>query len=106
MLAHSLPLNTTNQEDETSRRLRDFIVDSILQSYLRPLFSKATGKVTSSGRPSAYDDPTALLDSRLNQETPAWKKEGPHVVTVFRWAVAFSDVRCTVLLLHAYRVQV
>jgi hypothetical protein len=85
-------LSRALRSDEGQEKTTSFIIDTILQSYLRPLFSKATTKLTPAGRPSAYQDTTPLPDTRLNQETPAWKTEGPRSVAVFRWAVANSNV--------------
>jgi hypothetical protein len=78
--------------DDAQRSREKFIVESILQGYLRPLFSRTTSKVTSSGRPSAYqEDAAARMETRLNVEEPAWKKEGPHALAIFQWAVTASD---------------
>lgn len=86
-------LENGQQQQQTVAR---FIVDTVLQSYLRPLFSKASSKLTPSGRPAAYqEDPTLRRDTRLNQEIPPWKAEGPRAVTVFRWAVTNADVTPT-----------
>lgn len=85
-------LSRALRPDEGQEKTTSLIVDTILQSYLRPLFSKTTAKLTPAGRPSAYPDTTPLPDTRLGQETPAWKAEGPRAVAVFRWAVAHSDV--------------
>lgn len=85
-------LSRALHSEEGQEKTTSFIIDTILQSYLRPLFSKATTKLTPAGRPSAYQDTTSLPDTRLNQETPTWKTECPRAVAVFRWAVANSDV--------------
>lgn len=91
-------LSRAFRSDDGQQRKTAFIVDIILQSYLRPLFSKSSAKLTPAGRPAAYQDPTPLPDTRLNQETPAWKKEGLRAVAVFRWAAENADVGHTTIL--------
>lgn len=71
-------------------RTRDFIVGSILQDYLRPLFSKSTSKVTESGRPSQFRNQEHVQRDGL--EPPSWKKQGPKAIAVLRWAVKTSEV--------------
>ncbi|CAH0025548.1 unnamed protein product [Clonostachys rhizophaga] len=62
-----------------------FITRSILQDYLRPIFSKATTRVTSSGRPTQFPDPDPS-PHRQGVEPPAWKKHGFRIIPIFRWA--------------------
>lgn len=71
-------------------RTGDFIVYSILQRYLRPIFSKSASKLTASGRPSQFPDQGRKPGDGL--EPPSWKKQGLQVISVFRWAVESSSV--------------
>ncbi|KAI9163740.1 Nucleotidyltransferase lcsQ [Paramyrothecium foliicola] len=72
-------------------KLTQFIVGPLLRDYFRPLFSKSSARVTSSGRPSYYAE--ATHDSPPGIETPSWKNggDGSIVLSRFRWAVMSSD---------------
>lgn len=85
LLASRLLKMSINEENT-----RQFIVESILQEHLRPIFSKSTGKLTASGRPSRFPDQEHK--SRAGLETPSWGKQGLQVISVFRWAVETSSV--------------
>lgn len=84
-IASMILAKSLNQE-----QLTNFIVSSVLQSYLRPIFARSSSKVTESGRPSYFQehDPNA----RRGLEPPSWKKHGLHVVSTFGWAVESSTV--------------
>lgn len=71
-------------------RTENFIVYSILQRYLRSIFSKPTSKLTTSGRPSQFPDQG--YKPRDGLEPPSWKKQGLQVISVFRWAIRTSSV--------------
>jgi hypothetical protein len=70
-------------------RLTEFIVKTVLQGYLRPLFSKSTTKVTDSGRPNQFPDSAS---QRIGLEQAPWKAQQPRVISTFRWAVHSSNV--------------
>lgn len=72
-------------------KVADFIAGPLLQTYLRPIFSKSSARVTAAGRPSHFLEPTDR--SRPQLEPPSWKRSGLHVVSDFKWAVQASDVR-------------
>ena len=67
-----------------------FIVDRLLQSHLRNIFSKSSVRVTASGRPSHFQDSVEQPDRKF--DPPAWKQAGPGVLTCFQWVVNASDV--------------
>lgn len=69
--------------------------ESILKSYLRPLFSKSRPKtVTASGRKAAFpeeDDPhRGLMDE--TKDVKPWKFADHRAVTVFQWVVSTATV--------------
>ena len=68
----------------------EYIVQWLLPKHLRPIFDKATSKVTQSGRPSHFPE-TAPRDFKALDQ-PAWKRNGLQVITVARWAVDNSSV--------------
>lgn len=75
-------------------KLQAFILDEVLQGFLRPLFSKSRpATVTASGRkaefvqPSRYDN----FDADAEANKP-WKYQQRYAVTVFSWAVDHTDV--------------
>lgn len=72
-------------------RIDSFIVESILQNHLRPLFSNTTNKVTQAGRPAQCSPPDQrVLPQGLRQ--PEWKTHGSLIISMFRWAVVMSTV--------------
>lgn len=93
-LASSLLITSLDTDEERE----DFIVGSVLQGYLRPIFSKggANTSVTAEGRPAAFREP-AQTAPRPPAEAP-WKEAGPQVVTIFQWAVTSANVR--VICIH------
>lgn len=68
----------------------EFITNTVLQAYLKPLFSKSSTRVTESGMPLHYDIPTDR--NRQLSQVPAWKQMHPWAVTTLRWAVDGSEV--------------
>jgi len=69
---------------------REFIVETILKGYIRPLFSKSrpTG-ITESGRKAAYAADGSAFQG-LESETPEmkpWKYIDLRAITVFGWAL-------------------
>ncbi|CAG9977838.1 unnamed protein product [Clonostachys byssicola] len=83
-------LSPENIASATDADVPTFITRSILQDYLRPIFSKATTRVTSSGRPTQFPDPSPN-SHRQGVEPPAWKKHGFRIIPIFRWAVNAAD---------------
>ena len=73
----------------------DFITNFLLQSIIRPLFSKSKPiAVTSSGRKSM---PTSAPPKKFdaggnNRSTKPWKYEAPYTITVLEWTVLNSSV--------------
>ncbi|KAK3182059.1 hypothetical protein K4F52_006624 [Lecanicillium sp. MT-2017a] len=86
-LASSLLATSLDTEEER----QDFIVGPVLQSYLRPIFSKGSGNtsVTAEGRPAAFREP-AQNAPRPPAEA-AWKEAGPQVVSIFQSAVTSAN---------------
>ncbi|OAA51101.1 hypothetical protein BBO_01048 [Beauveria brongniartii RCEF 3172] len=90
---------TTESAASTAKRLLDrylsgqkeqeFIIGSVLQSHLRPLFSKSSSSVTAEGRPALYRAPPP--PAGFYAQKAAWKEAGPHIVTLFDWAVQASE---------------
>ncbi|CAI6087688.1 unnamed protein product [Clonostachys chloroleuca] len=85
-------LSPENIASATAADVSTFITRSILQDYLRPIFSKATTRVTSSGRPTQFPDPDPS-SHRQGVEPPAWKKHGFRIIPIFRWAVNAADAK-------------
>ncbi|KAF7558808.1 hypothetical protein G7046_g5357 [Stylonectria norvegica] len=75
-------------EQLTADKRADFIIGPVLQSYLRPLFTKSS-RVTASGRPSQY--PTSIGQPQPVAQIPLWKTQDPWAVTILRWAVRASE---------------
>lgn len=87
-------LETQVQAPKKEKAKKTLIKDTILQGFVRPLFScsKPSG-ITTSGRKAVYED----SDNResLTDDTPEakpWKYSVPYAITVFEWAVVNSDV--------------
>ncbi|KAI0148257.1 hypothetical protein F4776DRAFT_660429 [Hypoxylon sp. NC0597] len=72
---------------------RSFIVEEILTGFLRPLFSKSRpAAITASGRKAEYVEPSRYESiDRETPETKPWKYTHRYAVTVFAWAVRYSD---------------
>lgn len=68
---------------------QEFVIGGVLQSYLRPVFSKSTSAVTAQGRPVLFREPQP--DAGFHAQKAAWKEVGPHIVTIFDWAVDASE---------------
>ncbi|KAH7327835.1 hypothetical protein B0I35DRAFT_472604 [Stachybotrys elegans] len=86
-LANSLLSNQLADDD----KLTHFIVEVVLKGTLRPLFSKSTSRVTSSGRPSHLEQPAKSATATTDGEAP-WKQAGG-IATMARlqWAVKASN---------------
>ncbi|OAA56014.1 hypothetical protein ISF_07612 [Cordyceps fumosorosea ARSEF 2679] len=74
----------------SGEKKQDFVTRVVLQRYLRPLFSKSTSSVTAEGRPALFREPPPP-NGGFHEQKAAWKDAGPHVVTVFAWAVEASE---------------
>jgi hypothetical protein len=73
-----------------AQRLTDFIVTTVLQDFLKPLFVRSSSRITASGRPSQY----AAINDRLpsfTEEQP-WKSQVAWVEATMQWAVCMSTV--------------
>ncbi|KAM3507375.1 hypothetical protein MY10362_001828 [Beauveria mimosiformis] len=73
----------------SGQKKQEFIIGSVLQSHLRPLFSKSSSSVTAQGRPALYRAPPP--PAGFHAQRAAWKEAGPHIVTLFDWAVQASE---------------
>ncbi|KAG0651535.1 tRNA nucleotidyltransferase [Hyphodiscus hymeniophilus] len=75
-------------------RSKSFIVDHVLHTFIRPLFSKSKLEaVTASGRkamPSSAPPPRFDVKSADERAKP-WMFDVPYAITVFEWAVANSS---------------
>jgi hypothetical protein len=74
---------------------KDFIVDYVLQGFIRPLFSKAKPEaVTASGRKAMPSSaPRRRFDVKDEEErTRPWMHDVPQTVSIFEWAVKSSSV--------------
>ncbi|KAI1205859.1 uncharacterized protein F4807DRAFT_254634 [Annulohypoxylon truncatum] len=72
---------------------KTLIVEDILTTFIRPIFSKSrSAAVTASGRKAEYVEPSRYdtLD-RETPETKPWKYAHRYAITVFSWAVQHSD---------------
>ncbi|KAI2471287.1 hypothetical protein F4781DRAFT_440710 [Annulohypoxylon bovei var. microspora] len=72
---------------------RSFIVEEILTTFLRPLFSKSrSAAVTASGRKAEFVEPSRYdTVDRETPETKPWKYAHRYAIAVFSWAVQHSD---------------
>ncbi|KAM0238973.1 hypothetical protein ACHAP5_008479 [Fusarium lateritium] len=73
-----------------TQKLTDFIVSSVLQDFLKPLFVRSSSRITPSGRPAQY---TAINDRppSFSEEQP-WKSQATRVGATMQWAVCMSTV--------------
>ncbi|KAK0714934.1 hypothetical protein B0H67DRAFT_229057 [Lasiosphaeris hirsuta] len=73
-----------------SRKER-FIVEDVLQRYLRPLFSRSKpASITTAGRKAEYQDPSAGRGEGIpndSEETKPWKFKGSRAIPAVAWAV-------------------
>ncbi|KAE8450432.1 hypothetical protein EG329_006507 [Mollisiaceae sp. DMI_Dod_QoI] len=73
---------------------KEFIIDHVLQSFIRPLFSRSKpDTITSTGRKAM---PTSAPSRKhdigaLDRASKPWRYEAPHSVTVFSWAVKYAS---------------
>ncbi|KAI1452543.1 hypothetical protein F4805DRAFT_470786 [Annulohypoxylon moriforme] len=72
---------------------KSLIVEDILTTFLRPLFSKSrSAAVTASGRKAEFVEPSRYdTVDRETPETKPWKYAHRYAITVFSWAVEHSD---------------
>ncbi|KAJ6787317.1 hypothetical protein PWT90_09132 [Aphanocladium album] len=68
---------------------QEFIISDVLQSYLRPIFSKSTSSVTAEGRPALFREPPP--EGGFHAQKAGWKEAGLHIVAIFEWAVQTSE---------------
>ncbi|KAI0897105.1 hypothetical protein F4806DRAFT_423088 [Annulohypoxylon nitens] len=90
-LAHKLLEAQLQTLDET--QIKSLIVEEILTTFIRPLFSKSrSAAVTASGRKAEFVE-SSRYDTvdRETPETKPWKYSHRYAVTVFSWAVEHSD---------------
>ncbi|KAF4971165.1 hypothetical protein FSARC_1887 [Fusarium sarcochroum] len=75
-------------EQLTDQKLADFIVITVLQKTLKPLFTKPSSRITASGRPSQY----AVVEDRSQpiSEVQPWTTQAPWVEATMQWAVDMS----------------
>lgn len=75
-----------------------FITETLLQRYLRPLFSKSKpASITASGRKAEYADTSAAQGQNIpddSAQTKPWKYTDLRAVPAMGWAVSQADVRC------------
>jgi hypothetical protein len=72
-----------------------FITDSVLQRYLRPLFSKSKpSSITASGRKAEYQDTATRGESMPDDSalTKPWKYTDLRAIPALEWAVREADV--------------
>ncbi len=73
-----------------------FIAESILQNYLRPLFSKSKpSSITASGRKAEYHDTAATRGEGIPDDsalTKPWKFTDLRAIPAMKWAVREADV--------------
>ncbi|KAH6635214.1 hypothetical protein B0J18DRAFT_472244 [Chaetomium sp. MPI-SDFR-AT-0129] len=94
--------DNNNRAEEEPRSKTAFITETVLQSYLRPLFSRSRpATVTASGRKAAYPDQddsgaggprrggASLLEETA--QTKPWKYTDLRAVPVLGWAVKEAD---------------
>ena len=80
-----------------ARAKEQFMAESILQRYLRPLFSKSKPEsITSSGRKAAFVDPFRGRGEGLpddSAETKPWKFTDLRAIPAVAWVIKEADVR-------------
>jgi hypothetical protein len=76
-----------------------FLTETVLQTYLRPLFSKSKpSSITASGRKAEYADSSAAAGSRggsfpdESARTKPWKYTDLRAIPAIAWAVREADV--------------
>ena len=97
-LSISTATNLLSKLSDQAHR-KEFIIDFILQKFIRPLFSKSKLEaITTTGRKAMPSSaPLRRFDVRdADERTKPWTIDVPYAVTVFEWTVANSSVR----LLH------
>jgi hypothetical protein len=84
-----------SQLDEERRPL--FIVNTILDGSLRPLFSATSFRtLTPSGRPALYGQPSVGGGKHLSSDDIiGWRARQPYALTILQWAVTASSVSNT-----------
>ncbi|KAI5861634.1 hypothetical protein GGS23DRAFT_598410 [Durotheca rogersii] len=93
-----LPLTSPEHRYCQAGQLANFIADTVLTGFLRPLFSRSRpAGITSTGRRDAYADRDGegrYDDTHLGRETAdvkPWKYARRYAVAVFSWAVRHAD---------------
>jgi len=83
----------SHHKDQTSSL--EFITTYLLQSVLRPLFSKShPSTITESGRKAMPSSaPPKRHDFVAERNQKPWKYEAPYSIAVFSWAVSNASVR-------------
>lgn len=73
-----------------------FIASTVLEGFLRPLFSLSTSdQITSSGRIAYYPDKdrgAKMTEFADEAATKPWKSAEMHAVSIFSWAIEQSNV--------------
>jgi len=95
ILDEQLPLGSSRDQ---------FIVEGVLQRYLRPLFSKSKpSSITASGRKAAYSDGESTREQGLPDDsrlTKPWKFNDYRAIPVVSWAVTAADVCFLFIITH------
>ncbi|KAI8959240.1 hypothetical protein F5Y11DRAFT_350755 [Daldinia sp. FL1419] len=91
--ALSQSLLSSQLEHLNASQVQSLIVQDILTSFLRPLFSKSRpATITASGRKAEFIEPSRYDGAaRESPETKPWKYAHRYAVTVFEWAVEHAD---------------
>jgi len=89
----------TNHISKHKERIysREFIVDFLLQAFIRPIFSSSRpSTITSTGRKAMPSSaPVKSLDVGAERRNKPWKYDTVYAVTVLEWAVLNSTVSYT-----------
>ncbi|KPM40086.1 hypothetical protein AK830_g6462 [Neonectria ditissima] len=73
----------------SDKKLADFVIGPILQTFLKPLFAKSSLRTTASGRPAHYQ--TVPDKSPQPGKISSWKDHAPWAVSTLRWAINLSE---------------
>ncbi|KAF4337704.1 CCA tRNA nucleotidyltransferase mitochondrial [Fusarium beomiforme] len=77
-------------EQLLGENLTSFLVNTVLQKTLKPLFMKSSSRITASGRPSQYD----TIDDRSRPvEVHPWRARAPWAVATIQWTVNTSTTK-------------
>jgi hypothetical protein len=92
----SIPGSSTKEE---------FLTETVLQAYLRPLFSKSKpSSITASGRKAEYTDGGSKAESMPDESavTKPWKYTDMRAIPAVAWAVRKADVSAYHSILPKY----